>query len=550
MKRLLVAVCIIAFMVSGCAPKKSEEARKETIQTESVGPVFLTDDPYIYLRVAYTTENGFVGFVVREPGSHIRDGKEIHVVFKEDTEVFVPIDENSSQLFAATEAVYEPGMLIEVQFTSLNWVEDTIYPELMYIQRDDVPWWEKEEAATAAQMPWENAEVTDFGVRLLRGSVEEGKNILISPVSVYAALSMTANGAAGDTLAQMEAVLGREKDAFNQWYKEDMSKDSDCLHLSNTLYIKDDPELTVDESFVKAIETYYAVENYDTDVVISSFNEYAVDGINHSVADNTDGMIRNMVTEIPEDAVICLVNALAFDAHWEKPYEEYQVSEGIFTTEDGREQTVELMYAEDTYAYVEDDLCTGFLKDYEGGRYAFVALLPNAGVTVKELADSLSGDAVPELLSYRWEGKVLSAMPKFQTEFDTEMGEVLSAMGMRDAFDPALADFSALATYAGNPVFINRVLHKSFISVGEQGTRAGTATVAEIAAGDAMAPEELKEVILNRPFLYLIWDAETNMPIFMGTFMDAQAEGTSVPEDSDIEIFYSPAEGPCVIVDE
>jgi serpin B len=126
------------------------------------------------------------------------------------------------------------------------------------------------------------------------------------------------------------------------------------------------------------------------------------------------------------------------------------------------------------------------------------------------------------------------------------MSDVLQSMGMTDAFDPALADFSALATYAGNPVFINRVLHKSFISVGEQGTRAGAATVAEIAAGEAMEPEEVKEVILNRPFLYLIWDRETHMPIFMGTFMDAQVEGTSVPAETD-EIFYSPAEDPCMM---
>ena len=541
MKRLLVAVCIIAFMVSGCAPKKSEEARKETIQTESVGPVCLTDDPYIYLRVAYTTENGFVGFVVREPGSHIRDGKEIHVVFKEDTEVFVPIDENSSRLFAATEAVYEPGMLIEVQFTSLNWVEDTIYPELMYIQRDDVPWWEKEEAATAAQMPWENAEVTDFGVRLLRESMDAGKNTLISPLSVLAALSMTANGAEGDTLTQMERVLGQRKDALNAWYKYDVGKTGDVLHLANAVFIQDDPELTVSEDFIRAVEQYY-----ETDILVTAFNEQTLVDINQYVEDNTNGMIRDILDRIPREAVMYLVNALAFEAMWKEPYNEYSVQERIFTTEDGREQTVKLMYAEENDAYVEDNLFTGFLKGYEGGRYAFLALLPKEGVSVEEVADSLSGDALAGLVNSPWEGKVLTAMPKFQTEFDVEMSEVLKSMGMTDAFDPYKADFSGLATYNGGNIFINRVLHKSFISVGEQGTRAGAATVIEAAAESAMEPEKIKEVILNRPFLYMIWDMEACQPIFMGTFMDAQAEGTSVPAD-DPDIFYSPAEDPCLM---
>ena len=139
----------------------------------------------------------------------------------------------------------------------------------------------------------------------------------------------------------------------------------------------------------------------------------------------------------------------------------------------------------------------------------------------------------------------MTAMPKFQTEFDVEMREVLQTMGMTDAFDPYMADFSGLATYNGGNIFINRVIHKTFISIGEQGTRAGAATIIEAAAEAAM-PEEPKAVILNRPFLYMIWDTEANVPIFMGTFMDAQAEGTSVPVDNP-DIFYSPAEDPCLM---
>ena len=405
---------------------------------------------------------------------------------------------------------------------------------------------EELDCAGTDAMPWYNAEIADFGVRLLRESMEEGENTLISPVSVLAALSMTANGAEGDTLAQMETVLGQSRGALNGWYKENLSKDSEYLHLSNALYIKDDPELTVSEFFIKTIEQYYVGENYASDVVMTLFNEYTVDGINQYVEDSTNGMIKNILKEIPDEAVMYLVNALAFEAHWATPYNEYQVSEQFFTTEDGQEQTVELMYSEEYNSYVEDDLCTGFVKNYEGGRYAFVALLPKEGVSLEELVASLSGDTVADLLNYRWEGNVLTALPKFQTEFDAQMSEVLKSMGMTDAFDPYAADFSGLATYNGGNIFLNRVLHKTFISVAEQGTRAGAATVIEMAAAEAMAPEEIKEVILNRPFLYMIWDRETNMPIFMGTFMDAQAEGTSVPAETD-EIFYSPAEDPCMM---
>lgn len=391
-------------------------------------------------------------------------------------------------------------------------------------------------------MPWYNDEVADFGLGLLGGSMNTEKNVLISPVSVLAALSMTANGAEGETLTQMETVLGKNKDALNRWYEHDIVKArSESLYLANAIYLKDDGELAVKESFLQALE-----KCYETGVYMTSFNESTLREINQFVEDNTNGMVKNILDKIPKEAVMYLVNALAFEAQWAKPYNEYQVSEQVFTTEDGREQTVELMYSEEYNSYVEDDLCTGFVKNYEGGRYGFVALLPKEGIPIEELIDSLSGDSLSDLLSYRREGKVLTAMPKFQTEFDVEMSEVLKNMGMTDAFDDEKANFSGMGTYAGEDLFISRVLHKTFISVAEQGTRAGAATVVEMAPEAAMEPEEIKEVILNRPFLYMIWDRETNMPIFMGTFMDAQAPGTSVPAETD-EIFYSPAEDPCMM---
>ena len=392
----------------------------------------------------------------------------------------------------------------------------------------------------AIPAPWENAEVADFSIRLLRASMEEGKNTLISPISVLAALSMTANGAEGETLTQMETVLGQKRDSLNAWYWYDTDRSGDNLHLANAVFIRDDGEVTVKEAFLQAIEKWY-----ESGIYMTSFNESTLREINHFVEDNTNGMVKNILDKIPDDAVMYLVNALVFEARWKMPYNEYQVSEQVFTTEDGREQPVELMYAEEYDAYVEGDLFTGFLKDYEGGRYTFVTLLPKEGVSVQEVADSLSEADLADKINSRWGGTVLTAMPKFQTEFQVEMGDVLQFMGMTDAFDPYKADFSGLATYNGGNIFIDRVIHKTFIAVGEQGTRAGAATVVQAATESAM-PEEIKEVILNRPFLYMIWDTQTNTPLFMGTFMDAKAEGTSVPADEP-DVFSSPAEDPCMM---
>lgn len=218
-----------------------------------------------------------------------------------------------------------------------------------------------------------------------------------------------------------------------------------------------------------------------------------------------------------------LVNTLSFDAQWQEVYEEFQVREDVFTTESGIQQKVELMFSEE-HAYLEDDWAKGFLKYYEGGRYAFAALLPEEGVTVADYVQSLTGEHLKKLLAEPQNVTVQVAIPKFETEFDTEMNEVLKTMGMTDAFDEDLADFSGIGNHLDGNLYINSVLHKTFISVAEQGTRAGAATTVEIACGAAMEPEEIREVILNRPFVYMIVDCETGIPLFMGTRM-GDAEG-------------------------
>ena len=216
-----------------------------------------------------------------------------------------------------------------------------------------------------------------------------------------------------------------------------------------------------------------------------------------------------------------LVNALAFEAQWEKVYDEFQVQEGYFTTEDETRQDVEMMHSQEHY-YLEDELATGFIKYYEGREYAFVALLPNEGVSVSQYVENLTGEHLAKLLSDQKDVTVFATMPKFETEYDIEMSEVLQEMGMTDAFDYRVADFSRLGSYNvdGMNICISRVLHKTFISVAEQGTRAGAATAVEMPAYGAMEIPEFKEVVLDRPFVYMIIDCETNLPFFMGTMMD------------------------------
>ena len=368
------------------------------------------------------------------------------------------------------------------------------------------------------------AAAADFGVRLFKTSMEEGENTLISPLSVLYALAMTANGADGETLAQMEQVLGMDVDNLNSYmlaYLDLLPETKDYkMSLANSIWFKDDPNFTVEQSFLQTNADYYGAGAYK-----AAFDEGTRNDINNWVKEHTDGMIPEIIDEIPDEAIMYLVNALAFDAKWADEYEEHQIREGRFTMEDGTRQDVDMMHSEE-YTYLEDDLATGFIKYYKDRRYAFVAMLPNEGVTVSQYVDSLTGEHMRELLNNPQDVTVFASIPKFETEYDIEMSEVLQEMGMTDAFDWQVADFSRLGTYNvdGMNICINRVLHKTFISVSEQGTRAGAATAVEMVAEGAMEIVEFKEVVLDRPFVYMIIDCETNLPFFIGTMMNVNGD--------------------------
>lgn len=369
-----------------------------------------------------------------------------------------------------------------------------------------------EEADLAASGP----AVTDFGLRLLQNSMKTGENELISPVSVLSALAMTMNGAEGETLAQMETVLGMNAEELNSFfhgYLEALGENEvNQLSLANSIWFKDDEKFTVEKEFLQINGDYF-----DADIYKGAFDEATRKDINTWVWARTNGMIENVLDQIQEDAVMYLVNALAFEGEWLDTYNEYQVHDSVFTTEDGRQQDVELMYSTEG-DYLSDENATGFIKYYKNREYAFVALLPNKGITVEEYINSLTGEKLYGLLSQPEMTTVEAALPKFQAVYDYEISDVLSGMGMEDAFDWEKADFSRLGTYEGENIFINRVIHKTYISMTETGTRAGAATVVEVAAeGAALEP---KAVILNRPFVYLLVDCETNIPFFIGTMMD------------------------------
>lgn len=364
----------------------------------------------------------------------------------------------------------------------------------------------------------QNADVTDFAIRLFKASEESGKNTLISPLSVLCALAMTANGAEEETLQQMEEVLGMTNEDLNLYlysYMKNLPQgDKYKLSLANSIWFTEDERFTVNQDFLQANADYYGADIYK-----APFNEQTKKDINNWVKQNTDEMIPEILDRVPVDAIMYLVNALAFEAEWSAIYKKDQVREGVFTKEDNTKQNVDFMYGSEG-TYLEDENAAGFMKYYKGGKYALVTMLPDEGVSISDYIASLTGESVNALLTNPQHTTVYTAIPKFETEYSVEMSEILKDMGMPKAFDPNNAEFEGLGTSSAGNIFISRVLHKTFISVGEKGTKAGAATVVEMADGAAAEPQEPKEIYLNRPFVYMLIDCENNIPFFIGTMMN------------------------------
>ncbi len=368
---------------------------------------------------------------------------------------------------------------------------------------------------TEEKMAENNADATNFAVELFKQSFDGESNTLISPLSVMSALAMTAGGAENNTLAEFEAVLGMPREELNAYmkaYVDSLPSDEKYkLHLANSIWFTDDEGFTVNESFLQN-----NADGYGADIYKAPFDNSTVNDINNWVNKNTDGMIPEVIDRIPSDTVMYLVNALAFDAEWSDIYEEYQVREGEFTNLDGTKSEVEFMISGEG-TYISDENATGFIKYYNGGKYAFAAFLPNEGISVNDYIASLTGERVASMLNNSVGCSVTAKLPKFEYDYSTEMSGVLKAMGMTDAFDFDAADFSGIGTSENGNIFISNVIHKTHISVAEKGTKAGAVTVVEMRAeGAAIAVEPPKEVFLDRPFVYMIIDTENNVPFFIG----------------------------------
>lgn len=366
----------------------------------------------------------------------------------------------------------------------------------------------KNESASKAPDDEFKAAASSFAAELFKDNYSKGKTTLVSPLSVLTALALVQNGAQGNTLAQLEQALGGlDRDTLNACMRAycDFLTESDELKIANSVWT--DSSAEAKRAFLQK-----AVDSYSAQLFSAPLSDpKTVESINSWVKKNTDGMIPKIIEKADRYAVMMLVNAIAFDAKWETPYKRSDIEKLEFTSYSGSKKKTDFMCSTEN-VYLKDGGTVGFMKPYKNGRFAFAALLPDENTGIDDYVASLSGDKLMKIFSSAKRGNEVNVkMPKFRAEYSAQLIDTLKKMGVKDAFDSKTADFSSLIE--NRDAYIATVVHKTFIEVDENGTRAAAST---LVGADTMSLMEPYSVCLNRPFVYMIVDTETNLPLFIG----------------------------------
>ena len=352
---------------------------------------------------------------------------------------------------------------------------------------------------------------TDFTMQFLQ--LENNKqNMIYSPLSIKYALNMLNEGANGNTKTQIENLIGSL--SLTKYNNID-----EVLSLANSAYIRDTYSKDIKEEYIKTLNDKYNAEiNYD------SFSN--ANNINKWIENKTLGIIKNM---IDDEAVqnpytqMLLINALAIDMEWQEPFEDNTYGEKFYLA-DGSQMNATMMHKEtksDNISYYKDQnttVLTMDLKKYDDTQLEFIAIMPEENLSSyieKFSTEDLNNIMEKTTLASKTNNGLEITIPRFSFEYNLKLKEDLMKLGITDAFDINLADFSSMAN---EKLFVSDALHKADIDFTEKGIKAAAVT-AMILQNTAIIEEPTSpEVIkIDKPFMYFIQDKNTKEIWFVGT---------------------------------
>lgn len=350
----------------------------------------------------------------------------------------------------------------------------------------------------------------DFTAKLLVNS-KESESVVLSPLSLFNALAMTSNGASGKTQQELEKVLGQGIDTteLNTYIHylnsrvQSVSSEDGKVDTANSLWLND--EYSVKAQFLQTVVNYFNAEVFRTSLNAEEINTW--------ISEKTEGEITDMLSELSSDTAFVLVNALLFDDEWIIPYSEDSVYTGGFNGTKG-EELVDFMSSNEMLIKSSD--AKGFVKSYKNTPCKFVAILPDENVDIDEYVSSLSGSKLETLFSsLSGVNRCEAHIPQFELRTSKSLTDTVKAMGANLMFTED-ANFDSLTMSEG--LMVSDIVQESFISVSPKTTEASSSSAVVIAPSAATADEsDIESLVFDRPFVFMIVENESNLPLFIGT---------------------------------
>ena len=365
-----------------------------------------------------------------------------------------------------------------------------------------------------------------FNVKLIKATHKSG-NYLISPYSIEVSLNMLKEGANGNTKKEIEKILPDRKIS-------DVSV-KNRVNVANALFIKDYYKKLIKNEFKIDL-----IDNYNSEILYDEFK--TPDVINNWVNKKTEGMIKKLISNIDDDFVLGLANAIAVDVEWEKAFDCADTTKQIFTKKNGKKINVEMMhneYSSSDFKYLETKNAKGVIlpyqsyntltgkEDYDNGRYLeFIAILPNEDVD--KYIENLTEKELNNLLNSAKEAstdfEIHLGLPRFKYEYSIDdFKGVLISLGIKDAFDPENADFTGIMkqTDMKDNIYVSTAIHKTYIDLNEKGTKAAAVTYFGIDSYMALPQEkDIVNITFDKPFIYMIRDSKTKDILFFGSVFE------------------------------
>lgn len=353
------------------------------------------------------------------------------------------------------------------------------------------------------------SEISEFPIDFLKLENQK-QNMIYSPLSIKYALNMLNEGASGNTKKQIDNVIGEMQ--LTKYSNKD-----NVLSLANTIYIRNDYKQYMKESYQNTlIQKYNAEVNYDTFENAQNVNQW--------IENKTMGIIKNMLQDNQMRMNrILLINALAIDMEWQTAFAPEKTHGEEFNLEDGSKIVATMMQREskrEDVSYYKDTNMTAVsmdLKQYDDTQLEFIAIMPNENLSdyIKNIKMNDMNQVIKKLKpASQANAGIEIKVPKFSFDYSLKLKQDLMSLGIIDAFNSSLANFSNMAD---TDFHVSDALHKADIDFSEEGVKAAAVTIFAIKDNAMIREEEPEEVKFDRPFMYMIRDKKTDEIWFIGT---------------------------------